>query len=107
MVRTAVFAAMALATTAFAPLAQARDDALAPVQRLDVRYDDLNLASGRGVATLDRRIARAAVAVCGSADGAELALRRAVKACQRRAIGGASDARRFAIAANATRMAAR
>ena len=114
MVRTALFASMTLvlAPSALASSAQAQtfamvDPALTETQMLDVRYDDLNLASARGVATLDRRIARAADTVCGTADIRDLNGSRMVKACKASAILGAGDARRLAIAATSTRMAAR
>lgn len=105
MVRTAIFAAMALA---FAPLAaHAQAGALAEKQVLVVRYDDLNLASDRGVAEFDRRITHAAEVICGSADIRDLSSSRLVRTCKAQAIRGASEARQLAIAANLTRMAAR
>lgn len=110
MVRTARFAAMALAFAPFAFVASAQakaDAAASDAQTLEVRYDDLNLTTNRGIALLDARIARAANEVCGSADIRDITASRIVRACKRNAIRGTADARRLAIAASDTRLAMR
>lgn len=51
-----------------------------------VRYDDLNLASDQGKATLKTRVAAAVTQVCGSTGGTiELSQRIAINSCRARA----------------------
>jgi UrcA family protein len=47
-----------------------------------VSYDDLNLRSAAGRATLNARIARAAIMVCGTALNTELDIAAGVNACR-------------------------
>jgi UrcA family protein len=71
-----------------------------------VVYDDLNLASAKGRAVLDQRIERAAVKICGRADGRS-AMDRAIAACQRETLAAAKTSRDLAIANYASERLAR
>jgi UrcA family protein len=64
-----------------------------------VSYADLNLASGVGQKTLERRIVGAARVVCAIEDSRELALASATNACRGDAIAGAQPAFNEAVAA--------
>jgi len=55
-----------------------------------VHYNDLDLKSDGGRATLNKRIAFAAGTVCGPADQLNYDSRRGVAACEERAIANAS-----------------
>ena len=76
----------AIATFAMSP-AQAELDA---PRTAIVRYNDLDLHSDAGRATLNKRIAYAAGTVCGPADQLNYDSRRGVAACEERAIANAS-----------------
>ena len=54
-----------------------------------VRYQDLNLNTNAGVKALHQRIQGAANQVCGNADGRDLVIARAHKACVERAMADA------------------
>jgi UrcA family protein len=78
--------------------------------RVVVSFQDLDLGSVRGRAALDRRIARAAEEVCGTASEADLAARNAVRRCRAGTVEiGRAEAYRIAAAIQAagpTRLAA-
>lgn len=97
--RTAL-AAAALALTAAAIPAPvlagtASGDA---VMQVYVGHADLDLASDKGVATLDRRLRNAARAICG-ANANDIARRVQAQACQTRTLASATQSRSAAIAA--------
>lgn len=104
----AILSASMLIAAAIASPASARDfDTTVEI----VRTGDLNLASPRGVAALDRRIAAAVSNICGSADTRDLVMSRAVQACRVATRASAADQRLTALAAAqrdlSTRVAAR
>jgi UrcA family protein len=75
-----------LAALAAAPLAQPAfaQPAPAPAPRTAlVAHSDLDLATERGARTLDRRIWRAVVAVCGTAPDYDLEGKNEVRQCRR------------------------
>ena len=79
----------------------------------NVSVADLDLASSQGEATLDRRIALAARAVCGAADPRDLAAAADLSDCRADAVRDArhsaarlvENAKQWARAANSTRVA--
>jgi len=81
-----ILAALALASLgqpAFAENAPARPS-------VTVSHSDLDLTSARGTKTLERRVWRAVVAVCGTAPDYDLAGRNDVRECQRDTLRAAS-----------------
>jgi UrcA family protein len=66
------------------------------VPEVRVRYGDLNLHTAAGTTILRRRIAAAAVRVCGDADELDLSRRVRVDACRTRATADALAAVRNA-----------
>lgn len=77
MIRSLISAvAVAAALASAAP-------ALAQVTGLDVRYDDLNLATDQGAATLHDRVVAAAARACGQIDSHDLVAASRIKACRR------------------------
>lgn len=89
--------ALALMTTAAPALAGTSGD----VVKVFVGHADLDLASERDVATLDRRLRKAARTICGF-NANDIARRIDAQACQSRTLASASDSRRAAIAAAAS-----
>ncbi len=63
----------------------ASDPALAQDVRPSIRvtYADLNLQSGAGVTTLNRRLSRAISTVCGGQSGTELGRQSIIRRCRR------------------------
>jgi UrcA family protein len=80
---TAIFGALALAGAAVSSAANS-----GYVPQVSVRYDDLNISSPRGAATLYGRIAAAAYEVCKEFDdgGLSLLLKQRLEACIHQAI---------------------
>jgi len=74
--------------------------ALAPAEKRVAIVDaaGLNLATQRGVQSLDRRIRHAAAELCGSPSAADPRGRRDVSSCIDEAVAGAAAARSRAIA---------
>lgn len=75
-------------------------------QSLTVHHTDLRLDTGRGVAVLDRRIARAAREACGTVAAYDRSGREAIAACRAETVAQVTP-QRDALVARATRMAAR
>ncbi len=93
-----------LAALAAAPLAQPAFAQPAPIPRTAVvAHADLDLATKKGARTLDRRIWRAVVAVCGTAPDYDLEGKNDVRECRRdtRAIASAEAQQVIADAARA------
>lgn len=86
LVSTAILGTFAL--TCGAPSMAADGD---NVRQVVVRYEDLNLSTPRGAATLYSRIAGAAKEVCGAGDSdiRDLGSRASADACVRKATSGA------------------
>lgn len=81
--------------------------AAGPGTSLMVRYADLNLTSAAGKKALERRIARAAISVCGGRpDYRDLSGSRAHNQCVARALDSASASIEFAFRSAATRQLA-
>lgn len=73
-----------LAALAAAPLSQPALAQTASSERTAVvQHRDLDLRTDRGTKTLDRRIWRAVVEVCGTASDFDIAGRNSVRACRR------------------------
>ena len=92
------FPAMAALAVASALLVPTVSQA-AETSSVRVSYADLNLASGEGRGTLQRRMASAAEAVCEIEDSRELALASATGLCRSDAIDRALPAYESAVAA--------
>lgn len=86
--------ALALISTAAAPAAAQPATAVSIVQTAD-----LDLSSVAGREALDRRIARAAIEVCGSASDVDLEGKNAVRHCREEVIAKASTQREQLLAA--------
>lgn len=88
-----------LAALAAAPLAQPAFAQPAPApQTALVAHADLDLATEKGARTLDRRIWRAVVAVCGAAPDYDLKGKNDVRECRRETRAIASSEARQVIA---------
>ncbi len=85
--------AVAAAAAAIGSTAAAISPALASESGILVPHDDLNLGSEAGLAALDRRIARAARSVCGSAYILELRFAADVAACRADVVARAQEQR--------------
>lgn len=72
-----------ISTVAVAAALASAAPALAQVSGLDVRYDDLNLATDQGASALHDRVFAAAVRVCGQLDSHDLVGAARVKSCRR------------------------
>ncbi len=86
MTKLLILAALAAATLgqpAFAQTASAERSAV-------VQHSDLDLKTERGTKTLERRLWRAAVDVCGTASDADLAGKNDMRACRRETMAIAS-----------------
>jgi UrcA family protein len=79
-------------------MAPAASQAEEPIS-VGVSYADLNLSSTTGQQILQRRIAYAAMSVCGVADHRDLKFSSAVSDCRAGAIGDAQPAYAAAVAA--------
>jgi UrcA family protein len=73
-----------------------------PAKAVLVPYGDLNLASPAGRARLDRRVFRAATALCGRYDPRELRLSALSRACRDETIAGVRGQRDAALEGAAT-----
>ena len=94
-IRSTILAAAAVAATALsfgATPALAQSD-----QVIAVPYGDLNLASDNGVQTLDRRIANAAVQLCGTYSPREFRWFAASRDCQEETIAATQPQRDAAV----------
>lgn len=73
--------------------------ATASPRSIAVSYADLDLSRPAGVAALDRRLARAADAVCGPVDARDLRAMSAARACRTAALSSANAEAKPVIAA--------
>jgi UrcA family protein len=89
------FAALVVASALVVPTVSQAEE----TNSVRVSYADLNLASGVGQHTLQRRIVGAARTVCVIEDSRELALARATNECRGDAIASAQPAYDAAVAA--------
>jgi UrcA family protein len=85
MVKTVLSAMLPIALLSAPVLAAPADTGPSVI----VHYDDLNLATNSGAATLDRRISNAARQVCGEPDGRDLVQYQAHVACRTTALNAA------------------
>lgn len=99
MTKTLLIAAAMLASSA----------AIAEPTRVPVSYAGLDLASPRGQALLDRRIAQAARRICRPDVSADLAAQLAARRCMRETVANTQPQvkRAIALAQSGTRLAAR
>ena len=88
--RTLAFTASALVIAATASVASPARAADAGTASARVHYQDLDLNTAAGEATLKARIAHVAARVCGPVDGRTLADRERFNACRDTAIASAS-----------------
>jgi len=80
-----------LAALATLPVGQPVFAQTAPAERSAVvRHSDLDLKTERGTKTLERRLWRAAVEVCGTASDADLTGKNDMRACRRETMAIAS-----------------
>ena len=73
--------------------------ATAAPRSVAVSYADLDLSRPAGVAALDRRLSRAADAVCGPVDARDLRASAAARACRTAALSAAAGDAKAVIAA--------